>query len=37
MPFGDTAAAPGGDVFELKLPPAPVDKSECIELVFMPQ
>jgi hypothetical protein len=37
MPFGDTAGAPDGDVFELKLSPAPVDKSECVELVFAPR
>jgi hypothetical protein len=36
MPFGDTAGAPDGNVFELKLSPAPVDKSECVELVFAP-
>jgi hypothetical protein len=37
MPFGDTAGAPGGDVFELKLSTAPVDQSERVELVFMPR
>jgi hypothetical protein len=35
MPFGDMAGAPDGDVFELKLSPASVDKNERIELVFM--
>jgi hypothetical protein len=35
MPFGDMAGAPDGDVFELKLSPASVDKNERIELLFM--
>jgi hypothetical protein len=37
MPFGDTAGAPDGDVFELKLSRAPLDKSECVEFVFRPR
>ncbi|HMD53171.1 MAG TPA: hypothetical protein VKJ65_01305, partial [Phycisphaerae bacterium] len=35
MPFGDQAGAPDGDVFELKLSPVSVYKSERVELGFV--
>jgi alpha-glucosidase (family GH31 glycosyl hydrolase) len=36
MPFGDAIGAPDGDVFELKLPPAPVTQKQSIEISFHP-
>ncbi len=37
IPFGDTAGAPDGDVFEITLPPAPVTEKRSVEISFRPR
>ncbi|MGH7951021.1 MAG: TIM-barrel domain-containing protein [Limisphaerales bacterium] len=34
MPFGDPAGAPDGDIFEIKLPSAPIAKSQRADVIF---